>query len=76
MKIYSSTLREECEVFGTAVSMNELIPKEKRIVFYIEDKGARGLCVEELNGSTLIINNKISINFKFHIFPEMDGFIF
>ena len=75
MKIYSSLLREECEVFGVAVSLSDNLPKQKRIVLYIEDKGARGLCVEELK-EVKIIDARLSRNFKFHIFPENDGFVF
>lgn len=75
MKIYSPLLRDECEVFGIGVSFNDNLPKEKRLIFYIEDKGARGLCAEELNG-VRILDANLSMNFRFHLFREMDGVMF
>ncbi|KGD96682.1 hypothetical protein JL39_19095 [Rhizobium sp. YS-1r] len=44
-------------------------------MFYVEDKGARGLCVEELGGAK-ILDGSLSVNFKIHFFANMDGLIF
>jgi hypothetical protein len=75
LKIYSLSVREECEVFGVAVSTEDKFPKEKRMVFYIEDKDSRGLSVEEVGGARITDAN-ISMNFRFHQFPDLTGFIF
>jgi hypothetical protein len=75
LRIYSSSLREECEVFGVAVSTEDKFPKEKRIVFYIEDKDSRGLSVEEI-GNARVTDASLSMNFRFHQFSDSSGFIF
>lgn len=75
MKIYSSTVRGECEVFAIAVSFNTFFPPEKRTVLYIKDKETRGLIAEELSGAK-IIDDKIGANFKIQIFRDGDGIMF
>ncbi|MQX42982.1 hypothetical protein GHK58_22855 [Sinorhizobium meliloti] len=75
MIIYSSSLRRNCEVFGVAISFNELWPPGKRVVFYVKDEGARGLFVEELAGAELK-ESSLGKNFRIHLFPDGDGLMF
>ena len=72
MKIYSSTVRDECEVFAMAISYNTLLPPEKRTILYIKDKDTRGLIAEEFSGAK-IIDDKIGSDFKVQVFREGDG---
>lgn len=75
MRIYSSSLRRECDVHGVAISFNEFWPPGKRVVFYIKDDSARGLFVEELAGAK-IVDSSLSQKFKMHLFSDGDGLMF
>lgn len=72
MKIYSSTIRDECDVFAISISFDTFWPISKRVIFYAKDVNTRGLFAEELNGAK-ILDNTLESNFKFHIINNGDG---
>ncbi|MEY9781457.1 hypothetical protein ABIA23_002859 [Sinorhizobium fredii] len=72
MRIYSASLRQECEVFGVAVSFDEFWPVGKRVVFYVKHDASRGLFVEEL-ARARILDNSLGRNFKMHLFSGSTG---
>jgi len=74
MRIYSSTIRDECDVFAISISFDSFWPVSKRVIFYAKDMNALGLFAETLDGAK-ILDNTINGDFTFHVINGGEGLL-
>lgn len=72
MRIYSEIYREECDVYGIAISLEARRPASERVTLYIKNSEMFGLGTEILS-NVKIIDNKFGEEFKLHYFNHGDG---